>query len=92
LHCQTDFNMTKNELIELLKDNNLNEKHHISAAALANIIKFANVSLQMDSDTLDYYYEVKIDELVGSEMPEEEYNVMKDQGWAIKGNYLNILI
>ena len=84
--------MTKNELIELLKDNNLNEKHHISAAALANIIKFANVSLQMDSDTLDYYYEVKIDELVGSEMPEEEYNVMKDQGWAIKGNYLNILI
>jgi hypothetical protein len=84
--------MTKNELIELLKDNNLNEKHHISAAALANIIKFANVSLQMDSDTLDYYYEVNIDELVGSEMPEEEYKVMKDQGWAIKGNYLNILI
>ena len=84
--------MTKNELIELLKDNNLNEKHYISAAALANIIKFANVSLQMDSDTLDYYYEVNIDELVGSEMPEEEYKVMKEQGWAIKGNYLNILI
>ena len=84
--------MTKNELIELLKDNKSDERHHISAAALANIIKFANVSLQMDSDTLDYYYEVNIDELVGSEMPEEEYKVMKDQGWTIKGNYLNILI
>lgn len=84
--------MTKNELIELLKDNKSNERHPISAAALANIIKFANVSLQMDSDTLDYYYEVNIDELVGSEMPEEEYKVMKDQGWTIKGNYLNILI
>ena len=84
--------MTKNELIELLKDNKSDERHHISAAALANIVKFANVSLQMDSDTLDYYYEVNIDELVGSEMPEEEYKVMKDQGWTIKGNYLNILI
>jgi hypothetical protein len=84
--------MTKNELIELLKDNNLNEKHHISAAALANIVKFANVSLQMDGDTLDYYYEVDIDELVESEMPEAEFTVMKDQGWGIKNNKLVIFI
>jgi hypothetical protein len=84
--------MTKNELIELLKDNNLNEKHHISAAALANIVKFANVSLQMDSDTLDYYYEVDIDELVESEMPQAEFTVMKDQGWGIKNNKLLIYI
>jgi hypothetical protein len=84
--------MTKNELIELLKDNNLNEKHHISAAALANIVKFANVSLQMDGDTLDYYYEVDIDELVESEMPQAEFTVMKDQGWGIKNNKLLIYI
>lgn len=84
--------MTKNELIELLKDNKSNERHHISAAALASIIKFANVSLEMDSDTLDYYYEVDIDELIGSEMPEEEYKVMKDQGWSIKKNKLLIYI
>jgi hypothetical protein len=84
--------MTKNELIELLKDNNLNEKHHISAAALANIVKFANVSLQMDGDTLDYYYEVDIDELVESEMPEAEFTVMKGQGWGIKNNKLVIFI
>lgn len=84
--------MTKNELIELLKDNNLNEKHHISAAALANIVKFVNVSLQMDGDTLDYYYEVDIDELVESEMPQAEFTVMKDQGWGIKNNKLLIYI
>ena len=84
--------MTKNELIELLKDNKSNEKHHISAAALANIVKFANVSLQMDGDTLDYYYEVDIDELVESEMPQAEFTVMKDQGWGIKNNKLLIYI
>ena len=84
--------MTKNELIELLKDNKSNERHHISAAALANIIKFAAVNLRMDDKTLDYYYDVSIDELLGSEMPDEEYNVMKEQGWTINENYLKILI
>lgn len=85
--------MTKNELKELLKDNNSEEKHKIDAAALVNIGKFSFVSLQMDSKTLDYYYEIDIDDLVNSEMPQEEYEVLKDQGWSIKGNKLiNFLI
>ena len=84
--------MKKDELIELLKDNNFDHRHHIPAAALANIVKFANVSLEIENDSLDYYYEVDIDELVESEMPEEEYKVMKDQGWGIKGNKIIIFI
>lgn len=84
--------MTKNELIELLKDNKLDGRHQISAAALANIMRFAMVNLRMDNDTLDYYYEVDIDELVESEMPEEEYMVMVDQGWCIKNNKILIYI
>ena len=84
--------MTKEELIELLKENKLSDSKRISAAALANIIKFAAVNLRMDDKTLDYYYDVSIDELLGSEMPDEEYNVMKEQGWTINENYLKILI
>ena len=92
MQCQIDFNMTKEELIELLKENKLSDSKRISAAALANIIKFAAVNLRMDDKTLDYYYDVSIDELLGSEMPDEEYNVMKEQGWTINENYLKILI
>ena len=84
--------MTKEELIELLRGNKLSDSKKISAAALANIIKFAAVNLRMDDKTLDYYYDVSIDELLGSEMPDEEYNVMKEQGWTINENYLKILI
>jgi hypothetical protein len=84
--------MTKEELKELLKENKLSDSKKISAAALANIIKFAAVNLRMDDKTLDYYYDVSIDELLGSEMPDEEYNVMKEQGWTINENYLKILI
>ena len=84
--------MTKEGLIELLKKNKLSDSKKISAAALANIIKFAAVNLRMDDKTLDYYYDVSNDELFGSEMPDEEYNVMKEQGWTINENYLKILI
>lgn len=84
--------MTKEKLLELFKDNKLSDSKRISAAALANIIKFAAVNLRMDDKTLDYYYDISIDELLGSEMPDEEYNVMKEQGWTINENYLKILI
>ena len=84
--------MTRNELIELLKDNKEDIKNHISAAALANITKFASVFLRMDCDTLDYYYEIDIDELVGSEMPDEEFEVMKKQGWSVKEGKIIIYI
>jgi len=84
--------MTKEELKELFKDNKLSSSKKISAAALANIMKFAMVNLQLDDKTLDYYYEVDIDELLESEMPDEEYDVMKEQGWALNKNNLNILL
>jgi hypothetical protein len=42
--------------------------------------------------TLDYYYEVSIDELVGSPMPKAEYEVMNEQGWKIKNNNLILYI
>jgi hypothetical protein len=84
--------MTKEELKELFKDNKLSDSKKISAAALANIMKFAMVNLRMDDKTLDYYYEVDIDELLESEMPNEEYGIMKEQGWTLNENNLNILL
>ena len=75
--------MTKNDLKELLRDNNSEEKHKIDASALINISKFSFVSLQMDSKTLDYYYEIDIDELIHSDMPKDEYEVLKEQGWSV---------
>lgn len=77
--------MTKNDLKELLKGNFPNEKHNISSSEFLNIGTFANVSLQMDKNTFDYYYEIDVDELLGSKLPEEEYEVMRDQGWVFKG-------
>jgi hypothetical protein len=84
--------MTNTELKELFKGNKKSDSKRISAAALANIGKFATVNLRMDDKTLDYYYEVNIDELLESEMPKAEYEVMKEQGWKIKANNLIIYL
>ena len=84
--------MKKKELKELLKGNSPKEKHNLSSSDFLNIGRFANVSLLMDKSTFDYYYEVDIDELLASEMPEEEYTVMKDQGWSIKDGKLILFL
>jgi hypothetical protein len=46
----------------------------------------------MDNETLDYYYEVGIEELANSEMPYEQYEIMKEQGWSINGEKLIIFL
>lgn len=84
--------MTNTEIKELFKGNRKSSSKSISAMALTNIYKFASVNLCMDNKTLDYYYEVDIDELANSEMPNAEFNVMKEQGWKISGNKLIIYL
>lgn len=84
--------MTKKELKELLRGNSPKEKHNITSSEFLNIGVFANVSLQMDKNTFDYYYEIDADELLGSKMPEEEYETMRDQGWSLKNNKLIIFL
>jgi hypothetical protein len=46
----------------------------------------------LDKNTLDYFYEIDIDELLESEMPDDEYEVLKDQGWSIDRDKLKIFL
>lgn len=75
--------MSKEELKELLKNNSTEVMHELSASDLVDIKEFVNVSLEIDRKTFDYYYKIDIDELLKSEMPTEEFNKLKNQGWSI---------
>ena len=83
--------MDKDELYELFKDNTKTKKK-VSAAAVANINKFADVSLRMDGRTLDYYYEVYVDSLLQSKIPKAEIKAMEEQGWMITKDKKNLRI
>ena len=75
--------MSKEELKELLKNNSTEVMHELSASDLVDIKEFVNVSLEIDRKTFDYYYKIDIDELLKSEMPTEEFDKLKNQGWSI---------
>ena len=75
--------MSKEELKELLKSNSTEVMHELSASDLVDIKEFVNVSLEIDRKTFDYYYKINIDELLKSEMPTEEFDKLKNQGWSI---------
>jgi hypothetical protein len=85
--------MTLKELKEALKDNEISYSY-ISTAELVNIYKFVNVNLQMDSQTLDYYYEIDVEELLNSDFPSSELETLKKQGWAFnkENNFLNLYL
>ena len=78
--------MSKEELKELLKNNSTEVMHELSASDLVDIKEFVNVSLEIDRKTFDYYYKINIDELLKSEMPTEEFDKLKNQGWSIFEN------
>ena len=76
--------MSRKELEELLKDNSTEMMYELHTSDLVNIKEFVNVSLQIDKKTLDYYYEIDVDELLNSNMPIDKYEILKSQGWALQ--------
>lgn len=77
--------MTLDKLKETLKDNKASYSS-IETKDLYNIFGFVTVNLQMDNKTLDYYYEINVNELLDSDMPNEELETMRKQGWAFSDN------
>jgi hypothetical protein len=83
--------MTLGELKNALGDNNTT-KYQISAAELYNIQVYVNPSLEMDRGTLDYYYSIDVNELLASNMPVEDLDDLKKQGWSLTENDKNLVL
>lgn len=83
--------MSLDELKSALDGNTLSTSS-VSASALANIMKFVDVKLLMDRHTFDYYYEMKVDELLKSEFPKEELETLKNQGWSFSQDNKNLIL
>jgi len=51
-----------------------------------------NVSLEMDDKTLDYYYNINVKELLNSDMPLNDLDDLKEEGWAFDETKRNLRI
>lgn len=58
--------MTKSQIKDLIK-NSLGGSKRLPLYEIAKLKKCANVPLEIDRETNDYYYEVDINELTGKE-------------------------
>ena len=82
--------MTLDKLREALKDNKISYSS-VETKELYNLFMFTTVNLQMDMKSLDYYYIMDVEELVNSDMPEDELETLKNQGWAFTEDGKNLV-
>jgi len=71
--------MTKEEIIELA-NNSVKKKHTMPLTELMFLRQVADVNLEMDRDENEYYYKIKIDELVDKDFKKE---IISDNGWEV---------
>ena len=71
--------MTKTELKTMIRGST-SKNETFPLADLAKLKAIANVALEIDRETNDYYYKVDINDLVGKEF---EYNIITDNGWEL---------
>ena len=83
--------MSIDELTNAVGENKLGFRK-IGAAEISNIMTYVNVSLEMDDKTLDYYYNINVKELLNSDMPDNDLEDLKEEGWAFDETKRNIRI
>lgn len=83
--------MSLEDLKEALKGNEISYSS-VSAAELSNIYKFVGFDLEMDNKTLDYYYEISVENLINSDFPSSELKTLKKQGWAFTKDEKSIIL
>ena len=83
--------MTLNDLKDKLGDNEISYSA-IKYCTLINIMKFVNISLEMDRQTFDYYYKIDVDELLNSEITDDEFEILDDQGWAFSDDDKSLIL
>lgn len=81
--------MTRDELEEKLGGNKLSYGV-VPIAVLCELTKKMNVSLELDSSTMDYFYKISVDELLKSGTPIELLDELGEEGWAFDSSKENI--
>lgn len=72
--------MTREILEDALMDNK-EASNHITITQMSNIIGYVRPKLLMDTKTMRYYYEIDVEELIASGLPDGEADSLREQGW-----------
>ncbi len=65
---------------------------NISASELVSICSHVHVGLEIDKGSLDYFYEIDVEEILESDITTEDLALMQSQGWAFNENKTKIIL
>lgn len=77
--------MKREDIIEKFKDVTRNDVP-VPLANIVQIQKHVKATLEMDRDKLTYFYQIYVEDLEKSDIPEEILNEMVKEGWILNEN------
>lgn len=77
--------MKREDIIEKFKDVTRNDVP-VPLANIVQIQKHVKATLEMDRDKLTYFYQIYVEDLEKSDIPEEILNEMVKEGWILSEN------
>lgn len=83
--------MERRDLEEALKDNKLTFSK-VKFTEISNIMKYVKAELMMDRTSLDYYYEIDVEDLLSSNMPKNDLSDLKNEGWSFSSDKKKIIL
>lgn len=83
--------MTLKDVEDILGENKLSYAK-ITMSDVANIMEHVKVSLLIDKECLDCYYEIDVNELISSDMPTYALDDLKNLGWSFNSDKSKLLI
>lgn len=64
----------------------------IGSTAITNIMQYVDVTLEMDRSSFDYYYKIDVNNLLKSDMPINDLEDLKKEGWAFSEDKKSLII
>lgn len=83
--------MRREDLENALGNNKLTFSN-VKFTELNNIMQYVNVRLCMDSNSLDYLYEIDVSDLLNSKMPSNDLDDLKKEGWSFNNTKDKIIL
>ena len=83
--------MTLNELNEIFEGSQPTPKN-VPSWKIADISKKVNVTLEIDRQTLEYYYSIPVKDILNSKMTREELEALDDEGWVLDNKKQSLVI
>lgn len=84
--------MTKEEILNMFEDSKTSKKSFSTIDVINLIEDYGNTNLEMDRVHNEYYYSLKISELIKQDIPLYKIQKLKDDGWTLDETKDNLVI